>query len=442
MLSKIRNYLTKPTPIGVLCYFRIVFGLITTWEVLRYFSKGWIHKMFIQPEFYFYYELFPWVQPWDGNAMYLHFLVLGALAVFITLGLFYRLCMPLFFLAFTYIFLIDKTHYLNHFYLISLVSGVMIFLPLNRNFSIDSLIWPKIRQNFAPYWVLFLIQFQLGVAYFFGGIAKINTDWLQGEPMRMWLAKRVDFPIIGQFFTQEWMVYTFTYGGLFFDLLVIPFLVWRKTRVAAFIAAASFHLMNMHLFRIGIFPWFMLFATAIFFSAKHFNFFTFKTEKLTVVKPKFKLSNIALSLISFYIIIQLLLPFRHWLYQGNVNWTEQGHRFAWHMKLRSKKAKGKIWVIDKATGGKQDIDLDVWLTDKQERKMFGRPDMLLQFAHFLKDRAKEKTGMDITVHAKARSSLNGRAYQQIISEEIDLASIPLFTPNNKFVIPLNTPLKE
>ena len=45
---------------------------------------------------------------------------------------------------------------------------------------------------------------------------------------------------------------------------------------------------------------------------------------------------------SVFLLVQLTLPLRHYIYQGNVSWTEQGHRFAWHMKLRSKNMSGYI----------------------------------------------------------------------------------------------------
>src|SRR5918997_832685 len=107
---------------------------------------------------------------------------------------------------------------------------------------------------------------QMGIVYFYGGLAKLNGDWLAGEPMRTFLRSNTDFPVIGSLFTDERMVYLFSYGGLLLDLLVVPFLLWRRTRLVAFAFAVAFHFTNSHLFNIGIFPWLAIAATTLFFS--------------------------------------------------------------------------------------------------------------------------------------------------------------------------------
>src|SRR6187401_3066723 len=108
------------------------------------------------------------------------------------------------------------------------------------------------------------MRMQVGIPYFFGGIAKLTPDWLQGEPMRMWLIERSHRPFIGPYVHEEWCVYFFVLGGLLLDLFIVPCLLWRRTRALAFLAEAMFHLLNTYLFRIGIFPWLMLGATLIF----------------------------------------------------------------------------------------------------------------------------------------------------------------------------------
>jgi vitamin K-dependent gamma-carboxylase len=144
--------LFAPVDIASLVYFRVAFGAIMLWEVWRYFDHGWIKRYYIDPLFHFKYYGFDWVRPWPGDGMYLHFYVLGALAICVAVGLFYRVSTTLFFLGFTYIFLLDKTNYLNHFYLISLISLIMIFVPAHKAFSLDALLRPKIRSDSAPTW--------------------------------------------------------------------------------------------------------------------------------------------------------------------------------------------------------------------------------------------------------------------------------------------------
>ncbi|MEJ7873187.1 MAG: HTTM domain-containing protein, partial [Rubrobacteraceae bacterium] len=118
------GHLFAPVDIASLVFFRIAFGVLMLWEVWIQFSNGLIQRNYIDPTYHFTYYGFGWVQPWSGNGMYLHFLALGVLAVCIALGLWYRVSVVLFFVGFTYVFLLDQALYLNHFYLICLVSFV------------------------------------------------------------------------------------------------------------------------------------------------------------------------------------------------------------------------------------------------------------------------------------------------------------------------------
>lgn len=213
---------TDNTP---LAYFRIAFGVLMLWEICRYFYYGWIDRYYVKPTFHFTYFGFSWVAPWPESYMHVHFFMLGVLALCVLLGLYYRITMPLFFLGFTYVFLLDMAQYLNHFYLICLVSFLMIWIPAHRTLSLDAYRLPSLRALTAPAWTLWLLRLQLGVTYFYGGIAKFSDDWLRGEPLRTWLADSTDFPLIGRWFTEEWMVYGMADGGLLLDLLIVPFLM-------------------------------------------------------------------------------------------------------------------------------------------------------------------------------------------------------------------------
>ncbi len=129
--------LFEPVDAGLLVFFRIAFGLLMAWEASRYLTSrfhagDWIERLYLRPEVLFKYYGFEWVAPWPGDGMYYHFWGLGILGLLIAAGCFYRVAMALFFVGFTYIFLQDQAAYLNHFYLISLISFLMIFLPLNR----------------------------------------------------------------------------------------------------------------------------------------------------------------------------------------------------------------------------------------------------------------------------------------------------------------------
>jgi hypothetical protein len=308
---------------------------------------------------------------------------------------------------------------------------------------------PEIYSDTIPAWPIWLLRAQIGIVYFYAAIAKINADWLlHAEPLKMWLSARTDFPIIGQFFDEAWMAYLLSYGGFLLDLLVFPCLLWRRTRMIAFVFAVIFHLMNARLFSIGIFPWMMIAATAIFF-APDFprrlvkRWFPVKQQRpLPLIDPKhlrWWRSNTC-TLLSIYLVLQLLIPLRHFLYPGNVNWTYEGHRFSWHMKLLSKQGDVQFFVTDPIRDRTWEFDPETYLTRWQARTMAGRPDMILQFSHHIADEMRKAGYERVEVRAEAMLSLNGRNPQLLIDPDVDLAAQPRSLSAASWIMPLTETL--
>ena len=443
--SKILKQLFSPIDISILVYFRIIFGAIMFWQVLRYFENDWIAKYWIEPTFHFTYYGFDWIRPWPGELMYVHFIGLGILAICILVGFKYRISTTLFFLGFTYIFLLDETQYLNHFYLIIWISFLMIFVPANRAFSIDALRNPSLRTDTVSSWSLWLLRAQIGIVYFFGGIAKLNSDWLRGEPMRMWIEYRTSFPLLGQFFREEWMVYFLSYGALLLDLLVVPFLIWKKSRWYAFGIVTIFHIMNFQLFNIGIFPWFMIFATLLFFSPNWPRRMVYFFQKVHDNKQLLHLNKnekeqtkkiITILFLSF-LVIQIAIPLRHHFYPGEVSWTEEGHNFSWHMKLRDKESSYiAFYAIDPTTGEIWEINTSNDLTDRQYEKMSTRPDMILLYAHHIADELRQEGYDQIEIRVAAYTLLNNREPQLLIDPSVDLAAQTRTLLPKTWILPL------
>ncbi|MCY1054168.1 HTTM domain-containing protein [Nannocystis sp. SCPEA4] len=449
-----------PVDIASLVCFRVAFALLMLVDVWRYYGK--IGATYIQPGFHFTYYGFDWVRPWPGDGMYVHFLVLALAAFCVMLGFCYRVAATVFFLGFSYWFLLEQARYLNHFYLIALISFVMIFVPANRAFSVDAWLRPRLRAQTVPTWALWFVRFQIAIPYVFGGIAKINGDWLQGEPMRMWLAERAGRPVFGPLFTQEWVVYCFSYGGLLFDLLIVPLLLWRRTRPFAFVAALLFNAINGWVFTIGIFPWVMAAATLMFFEPdwpRRFGKFMARVVGLKTVdratprlaaRPREPVSSplrtglsrrqrVTVGLLAAYCAFQVLFPLRHWLYPGDVAWTEEGHKFSWRMKLRDKHAKVRFLVTDPHEERTWEVDPRQYLTSWQRSEMTVRPEMILQFAHYLADDLRAQGHEDIQVRAVAGVSLNGRPAQLMIDPEADLAKQPRSIWPARWILPMADP---
>ena len=463
LLRRVCAALFEPVDISFLVFFRIVFGGIMLWEVYRYYSYDWIGRYFIEPAINFTYYGFSWVKPWPGRGMYIHFFVLGVAAACMMLGFLYRLAAPVFFLAFTYFFLLEQTRYLNHFYLVCLISFLMCFLPAERAFSIDALLRRRIRSDVVPAWTLWLLRAQIGIPYFYGGIAKLNSDWIRGgEPMRIWLRDLTVMPGLGHLFKAEWVVYSFAIGGLLLDLFVVPLLLWRRTRPFAFAAAVLFNLTNALIFNIGIFPWLMLGALFIFFPPDLVRRFahafmspgSFDDEKpsqlsvaaATTIKERKSCHALSRSqkriagLLGAYLLVQLLFPLRHYLYPGNVSWTEEGHNFAWHMKLRTKDGEAVFTVTHPASGQLWTIKPEDYLERHQWTKVITKPDLLIQFSHYLAEQKRREGYDNVEVRARVMASLNGREPQLLIDPNVDLAKQQVSLLPAPWIMPLTTPL--
>jgi len=447
-----------PVDIAPLVFFRIFFGVMMMWETWRYFTKNWIFRYYIEPQFHFTYYWFDWVKPLPGDGMYLVFHIMGFAALLMILGLFYRWAAATVFVLFTYIFLLEQARYLNHFYLISLIAFLMILVPANRAFALDAWLRPKLRSQTMPTWVLWLMRFQVAIPYFFGGVAKLNPDWLQGEPMRMWLSSRVGYPVIGPYLTEEWAVYVFSYGGLLLDLLIVFFLLWQRTRWIAFGFALGFHLMNAYLFTIGIFPWFMIGATLLFLEPRRFR----QAWDLLMAIPRRFISRLQpapatdaaapaalnraqwamVGVLTLWVAFQVFYPLRGFLYPGSASWTEEAHRFSWHMKLRDKDGGVSFYVTDPQRDFTWRVQPHEYLVYWQAHKMAGHPDMILQFAHHLRDQYQAHGYEDIEVRAVALASLNGRASVQLIDPQVDLAKVERSLVWSNWILPLDQPLKR
>jgi vitamin K-dependent gamma-carboxylase len=395
-----RDYLLTPVDGASLAVFRICFGLLMVWDVWRYWSNGWITSDYIEPTFHFTYFLFPFVRPWPGDGMYWHFGVLGLLALLMAVGLFYRVAAWGFFLGFTYVFLLDETYYLNHNYLICLLSFLLAIVPAQSAWSLDAWLHRKktgpptsqsrpFYDGTVPHWSILLLRAQVTLVYFYAGIAKLNDDWLvRDEPLQLWLKERADWHLVAPLLAVPGAIWVMTYGSTVFDLSA-GFLLWgRRTFWPAAAVASLFHLFNSYLFPIGVFPWLMLATLTLFPRPGWPRWFSraAPTSLAHAPRPASGRQTAALVLLHVYLAVQLLAPLRHWLYPGSVAWTEQGHRFTWQMMLRHKDVETfAMSLTDPQTGARREIDPREYLSARQVREMSRRPDMILQFAHHLAD---------------------------------------------------------
>ena len=440
--------LFAPVDGASLAVFRMAFGAILVWEVLRFAQMGWIDEYFIEPEFHFTYGGFRWVRPLPGWGMHALFGGLGLLATAIALGAWTRLSAALFCVGFSYVFLIEKARYLNHFYLVILLLGLMAIVPAGRVWSWDA---RGTRQRTVPAWSLFLLRTQLGLVYMLAAVAKLNVDWLQAQPLTEWLSSRHDHVILGPLLQWELSPWLFSYGGLLLDALAWPLLLWPKTRTTAFLFVCSFHLMNSSLFGIGIFPAMMIASTTLFLEPdwprRLWAWVRRRTGRALPQAPASDGPDLppagaasrrwVLGFLVAYLGFQALFPLRHFLYPGRVSWTEEGHAFAWHMKLRGKHGRATFRVSSPTSGESWLVDPRAELNDWQYRKLCGRPDMVLEYAHHLADRMAGEGHGQVEVRANVVASLNSRPAQRLIDPDVDLSQVEwTFVAPSPWILPL------
>lgn len=419
---KISTKLAQPVDNTFLVYFRIAFGALVAWSLCAYFHSDMIWTEYLEPRIHFSYFGFDWVKPWSGHGMYVHFLVTAISAACIMVGFKYRLATTIFFLGYTFILLLDQSWYLNHRYLICLIGFLLILLPAHSACSIDAKRDNTLRSDTVPTWVLWLLRLQIGVPYFFGGIAKLNSDWLHGEPLRTWLAKETDFPVIGPFLTAEWCVSSFVWGGLLLDLFIVPLLFWRKTRWVALAAVWGFHGMNSQLFNIGIFPWLMLTATTLLYLpadwVARFRFWK-KLPDSESFEGVSRFASWVKPAVCLFVAWQLTMPFRNFLYPGHVAFTREGHPFSWRMKLNIRRVDMEL-VVYFENGTQEPVYLWEWLTHPQSSRVRST-DQILQLAKAIREDKENETQMRAEVRGTITVALNGREPMVLVNDSIDIS---------------------
>ncbi len=120
-----------------------------------------------------------------------------------------------------------------------------------------------------------------------------------------------------------------------------------------------------------------------------------------------------------YAVVQLAVPLRHFLYPGATHWTEQGHRFAWHMMLRTKQSTARFRVRLAADGREETADLATVVAPAQ-RRFADHPDCLLQVAHWLAADYRARGRPLRAVYVESRVVLNGRPARPLIAPTVNL----------------------
>ncbi len=467
----------RPVDAFPLAVFRIILA-VTFWVwATKFLSDDNWRILFVDPHMLFKYAGFEWVEAWRGNGMWWHFQLTRCAAVCLGIGLFTRVSAATLALSMAYVILVERHIYNNHDYLLGCTAGLCVFLPCDARWSVAAKFrrWRTSRRKTNDRdssqrritetgsmhrWQWWLLRFQLGVPYVFGGIAKLDSDWLAGQPAGMYLGPHTDLPVLGTLFEQPIAPIVMAYGGLFFDLTIVPGLMWRWTRPIAIAAALMFHLTNATIFQIGVFPWFMLATLFVFFPLKSLTRWTQRLSPRKASNPlveekensnlptgrndpsvlqssligepgmqgrrlRWSMLNArsrwAIQLAVVYVVIQLLLPIRPWVLPGNPSWNERGQRFSWRMMLRHKDC--LLWYCVQSDSESLFVPAKHVMSPNQLQRAPRDPELIRQAADKIQSLAEQIGYPECRVYALALVSLNGRPPRLMVNPDVDLTQV-------------------
>ena len=247
-----------------LIIFRIFFGFLLACEAYGAILTGWVKENFIEVQFTFSHIGLDWLQPLPGNGMYFYFALMGTFGLLVMLGYKYRFTLGAYTLLWAGVYFMQKTSYNNHYYLLLLLCLIMWFLPANTYASLDAKHNPAVKRLTMPAWCSWVMIAQVTIVYFYATLAKFYPDWMDGTFTKNLLDRSVTNQALHDIFTQKWFYLFIAYAGIAFDLLIVPLLLFKKTRTIAFVASLIFHLFNSITLQIGIFP-FLALSFVVFF---------------------------------------------------------------------------------------------------------------------------------------------------------------------------------
>lgn len=403
---------------SALIIFRILFGFLIACESFMAIFHGWIDAILIKPKFTFSFIGFEWLQPLEGNGMYYYFGLIGITGIGIMLGFKYRLNTIFFTILLSGVYFMQKEVYYNHYYLLLIISSLMFFLPANQEKSLDVKFGLAKKATSIPNWIPLLFITLIGIVYTYAALAKFYPDWLDGTFSKILLQRLTTRPFLLNLFSQKLFYLSFAFAGIFFDLLIVPLMLCKKTRNFAFIISILFHLFNSITLKIGIFPYLALSFTVFFYEPEKIRKFFFR-EKIEVDNNiNYFRKNLVFYVIIPFMIVQLLLPLRHHLIKGDVLWTEEGHRLSWRVMLRERTGYINIKIVDNKTKNEIPFNFNNELTYIQSKQLAVRPDFIWQYCQRIKKKYK---GKDISIYIDCKNSINNKPYQTLIDPNFDMA---------------------
>lgn len=432
MLQKIYTKLNQSQSAVQLLLFRFLFGGIMLYEMYSYWTIPFIDELIVKSKINFRFQGLGFLPVGSEAVLKLILFVATISTIFIAIGKFFRIACMVFLACYAYLFLLDETYFNNHIYLIINVTFLCCFAT--PHFVKNQ---QKKQTSQIAYWQLLTLQLVFCLPYFYGGLGKLNLDWINGAVTQKWLQTH------GSFFSQPWVNLCFAWGGLVFDLCIAFVLFIAKTRLIGVSLAIAFNITNAILFDdISIFPYLMIASLVLFikptFLEKNLaSFIRFLNSIAT--KNNTGLPVFPKMLVAFFV-FHLLFPLRCYLFAGNADWTGKAQYFSWHMKSNHRHVENVTFYLTHPNHPEKiRVPVEEYLVYEQFYVMGYKPEMMVEFAKFIKADLLKKGISEPKITLSSRISFNGRPYQAIIDSSTDLTTInPTLLKPFDWVLPLQS----
>jgi vitamin K-dependent gamma-carboxylase len=451
-LDRLAVAAARPVSATSVAVYRMLFGVLGAYSAARFLHKGWVESLYLAPEYHLTYPWFTGVRPLPAPLMYTAVAAMIPLGLAIAVGYRTRLAAVAYLVVFVYCELIDAALYLNHYWYVTLALALVVVLPLSRTWSLDARAGRVRSSPWVPVAVIWLLRAQLAVVYLMAGLGKLNHDWLgRGEPMGTWLAARTTLPVVGPWLDDPWVGHVTSWAGAAFDLTIVGWLLWRRSRPLAYVAVVVFHILTWRLFAIGVFPWVMIAGTLVFFPpdwpialARWLRRRADGSAVVPAIPPATaaggRRGRWLLVGLGAWAFVELAIPLRHLAYAGDVRWTEEGYYGSFRVMLTEKTGSLAFRVTDSVTGEAWTVEPGIVLTSWQANQAAVRADLTLAAAHLVAEHFERRGIDDVEVRVDSFVSFNGRRRQRMIDPVVDLAALSRRARAAEYVLPLAPPV--
>lgn len=425
-LHRLRHHLNRPIDGASIAAFRIGFGVIGVMVVARLLAYGWWERLYLDPLYLLPYPGFAWLPRPDRTGLLALLSLIALSAGAIAAGSRLRLASLVFFLSFGWLELLDQATYLNHYVWLSAAALLLALLPIGGSAATP-----------VPAWTLLALRAQVGLVYVFAGIAKLNADWLlRAQPLRIWLADHGDLPGLGALLAQPWVAWPASWAAAAFDLTVVGFLCWRRTRAWAFAAVVVFHLFTRWLFPIGVFPWVMVLGATLFFPPDWPRRLRSRLELVvgvaTTAARRSERASVQLThspraralpsvLVAALLAVEVLLPLRRFVLPGDAHWNEEGYRLSYLVMANEKSGLLRYQVRDMRSGERFVVLPGDLFSRLQVERMAHQPRLITAGARRVAEHFAALGRPAVEVRADSFVAHNGRAAARLIDPTVDLA---------------------